>query len=247
LEGIILRLTIDEGNPWYHGSNRLFEELETGSTVTQWEALAKAFSHKPPMLSIFDDGTILHNGKEPGYLYQIDEPVSVGMDVYPHPRTTMEANAEFLTKKPLRVKLVEQLASPADTETITMCGYRCDLCKAYAGNIQSLDERQALSDIWRKYYDLDIRPEDMWCDGCRCMREDARRIDMACPVRACVLKKQINSCRDCGQYPCEVFRQREGLSIENARVKLGERFCEKEYETYLLAFDNRTRLDRIGK
>lgn len=242
-----MQLTIDEGKPWYHGSNRLFEVLDAGSTVTQWEALAKAFSHKPPMLSISDDGTIQHNGTEPGYLYQVDEPVSVGTEVCPHPRTTMEENMEFLTKKLLRVKLVEQLASPADTEAITMCGYRCDLYKAYAGNIQKQDERQMLSDMWKKYYDLDIRPEDMWCDGCRCTLEDARRIDRTCPVRVCVLAKQINSCADCGQYPCEVFMQREGLSIEKAHAKLGERFCEREYETYLFAFDNRTRLDRIRK
>jgi hypothetical protein len=53
-----------------------------------------------------DDGTITHNGAATGYLYTIDEPVEVGRDVYQHPRTTMDLNAEFLTTRPLRVKLI---------------------------------------------------------------------------------------------------------------------------------------------
>ena len=94
---------------WYHGSNVLFTELRAGSTITQWRALAEAFSHKPGMLGYDDLGTITHDGKEPGYLYVIDEPVSVGVDCYQHPRTVMDASAEFLTKRPLRLRLIAEL------------------------------------------------------------------------------------------------------------------------------------------
>ena len=94
---------------WYHGSNALFAELRAGSTITQWRALAEAFSHQPGMLSYNDLGKITHNGHEPGYLYVIDEPVTVGVDCYQHPRTVMDANAEFLTKRPLRVRLITEL------------------------------------------------------------------------------------------------------------------------------------------
>ena len=94
---------------WYHGSNALFAELRACSTITQWRALAEAFSHQPGMLSYNDLGEITHNGHEPGYLYVIDEPVTVGVDCYQHPRTVMDANAEFLTKRPLRVRLITEL------------------------------------------------------------------------------------------------------------------------------------------
>ena len=94
---------------WYHGSNALFTELKAGSTITQWRALAEAFSHQPSTLSYDDDGTITHNGTEKGYLYVIDVPVSVGVDCYQHPRTVMDANAEFLTKHPLHVRLIAEL------------------------------------------------------------------------------------------------------------------------------------------
>ena len=49
---------------WYHGSNILFSELKAGSTITQWRALAEAFSHKPRALSYDDFGAITHDGKE---------------------------------------------------------------------------------------------------------------------------------------------------------------------------------------
>ena len=104
-----MKLTIDPGGVWYHGSSRIFTELREGSTVTQWKELAEAFSHQPTSLWYDDDGVIGHNGTEKGYLYIIDEPVAVGTDVYQHPRTTMDENAEFLTKRPLKVKMIREL------------------------------------------------------------------------------------------------------------------------------------------
>ena len=100
-----MKIEIQKNGIWYHGSDKIFSELRTGSTVTQWRELAEAFSHKPSVLGYDDDGEIWHNGTAKGYLYVIDEPVEVGMDVYQHPRTTMDENAEFLTRRPLKVKL----------------------------------------------------------------------------------------------------------------------------------------------
>ena len=94
---------------WYHGSNVLFAELRAGSTITQWRELAEAFSHQPSRLSYDDDGVISHNGKEKGYLYIIDEPVIVGTDIVQHPRTVMDPNAEFLTLRPLKVRMICEL------------------------------------------------------------------------------------------------------------------------------------------
>ena len=104
-----MKLTIDPNGIWYHGSNMVFSELREGSTITQWKELAEAFSHQPDRLSYDDDGKIYHNGTEKGYLYVIDEPITVGIDVYQHPRTVMDENAEFLTKRPIKVKMVCEL------------------------------------------------------------------------------------------------------------------------------------------
>ncbi|MBP7402292.1 MAG: hypothetical protein KBA30_06720 [Clostridia bacterium] len=92
---------------WYHGSNLELQTLRTGSTVTRWRELAEAFSHKPAMLSIADDGGILHTGTEPGILYEIAEPVSLGREVVPHPRTTMGEGLEWLTTRPLALRRID--------------------------------------------------------------------------------------------------------------------------------------------
>ncbi len=104
-----MRIDIQADGIWYHGSNRVFLELKANSTITQWKDLAEAFSHQPSSLWYDDYGVIGHNGTEKGYLYIIDEPVIVGVDIYQHPKTTMDENAEFLTKRPLKVRMICEL------------------------------------------------------------------------------------------------------------------------------------------
>ncbi len=104
-----MKFEIVQNGIWYHGSNVQFNILSEGSTITQWKELAEAFSHKPQTLSYDDNGKISHNGTERGYLYMIDEPINADRDIYRHPRTTMDINAEFLTTRPLRVKMIAEL------------------------------------------------------------------------------------------------------------------------------------------
>lgn len=104
-----MKLEIQPDGIWYHGSDQILTHLRTGSTITQWRALAEAFSHKPTLLGYEDDGTITHNGTKKGILYVIDEPLVPGVDIFPHPRTTMDANAEFLTARPLKLRKICEL------------------------------------------------------------------------------------------------------------------------------------------
>ncbi len=104
-----MNIVIKQDAIWYHGSDKIFSELKPNSTITQWKELAEAFSHQPTALGYDDNGVISHNGKEKGYLYVIDEPIAVGIDIYLHPRTAMDENAEFLTKRPLKVRMISEL------------------------------------------------------------------------------------------------------------------------------------------
>lgn len=101
---------------WYHGSPLKLETLRQGSTVTQWRELAEAFSHKPQLLCIDDGGNILHSGTQPGYLYVIDEEIQIGVDVFQHPRSSMEKGLEFLTARPLRLRYLCEVKAPAEEE-----------------------------------------------------------------------------------------------------------------------------------
>lgn len=103
----------DFTRPWYHGSPLRLEVLQVGSTITQDRELARVFSHKPSVVvqEIDDAGkrTIRHTGREPGYLYRITEEVGLE-EVYPHPETTMGPGQEWLTRRELRVVLLESTA-----------------------------------------------------------------------------------------------------------------------------------------
>jgi hypothetical protein len=94
---------------WYHGSPFELTELATGSTITRWRELADAFSHKPQILN-YDTvgGNINHNGQLNGYLYVVDEPINKDLDIYRHPRTTMDEGVEWLTKRPLRLRKISE-------------------------------------------------------------------------------------------------------------------------------------------
>ncbi len=98
---------------WYHGSPHELSELAVGSTITRWRELAEAFSHKPQMLSYEKvGGSMIHNGKLPGFLYAVDEPVIEDKDIYRHPRTTMDNGVEWLTKRPLQVRKISITKTP---------------------------------------------------------------------------------------------------------------------------------------
>jgi hypothetical protein len=101
-------MKVDLNGIWYHGSNKRFEVLKKGSTITQWKELAEAFSHKPTYLEYDDTHKICHNGAEKGYLYVIDEAIIMDKDVCVHPASTMEKNMEFLTKRDLKIKLIQE-------------------------------------------------------------------------------------------------------------------------------------------
>ena len=77
-----MKISVKQDGIWYHGSNQRFAVLRENSTITQWKELAEAFSHQPSRLSYDDHGVIYHNGTQKGYLYIIEEPISVGIDIY---------------------------------------------------------------------------------------------------------------------------------------------------------------------
>jgi hypothetical protein len=99
---------IDMTKPWFHGSNLEFDTLREGSTITQWRELAEAFATQPTMLEYEEIyKQITHNGTEKGILYLVDEQLIMDVDIYQHPRTTMDKGIEFLTKRPIKLKRIE--------------------------------------------------------------------------------------------------------------------------------------------
>ena len=94
-----------DNGPWYHGSPFELTMLSKGSVVTPFEEVAKAFSHKPPMVSMSDDYSIVkHNGKLPGFLYLLTD--AAPGDVLEMPGTD---STHWVIQRDLRVELLAEL------------------------------------------------------------------------------------------------------------------------------------------
>ena len=126
---------------------------------------------------------------------------------------------------------------------LTRCGYRCDLCLAYAPNVsRNPADREKLSDGWFKYYGFRIPPERILCDGC--MAQDPRLIDKACPVRPCVVEKGLENCAQCEEYVCDRVAERL-VTYEWVKERAGDTIPEDDYLCFIRPYENERRLGAL--
>ena len=96
----------DTDTPWYHGSPENLTILQKGSWITQFKEMAKAFSHKPKLISLSDDGLhVKHDGRQPGFLYMVSE--AVAPEDVTYLRNTGQTH--WQTQRDLQVALVAAL------------------------------------------------------------------------------------------------------------------------------------------
>jgi hypothetical protein len=122
------------------------------------------------------------------------------------------------------------------TPIIARCGYRCDLCPAYRGNIHGPEDQQRTSDGWFKYYGFRIPPEQICCDGCLDERPDARRIDKSCPIRPCAVARSINTCLECPDRLCKRFASRT-VTREGVEKRLGASIPPADYRRFVRPYE----------
>jgi len=125
---------------------------------------------------------------------------------------------------------------------ISRCGYRCDLCLAYAPNVEHHPEnKQKLSDGWFNYFGFRIPPESILCQGC--MEVNPKLIDQNCPVRPCVIEKGIDNCSYCKDYGCEKLQDR-WVVFEELQEKLGNPIPSMDRKLYIFPYENKKRLKK---
>lgn len=123
---------------------------------------------------------------------------------------------------------------------LSRCGYRCDLCLAYAPNLaQNPANAQKLSDGWYKYFGFRVLPEDILCDGCRA--EDPRLIDQQCPVRPCVIAWGLEHCGECAAFGCDKL----ALRIVELGMWAGMEIPADDYQCFIRPYENKRRLDAL--
>ena len=117
---------VDYRCTWYHGSQQRLTQLRAGSSITQNRDVAKAFSHRPSKVAMsyggdgepgIHDWKVRHDGFTPGFLYVVSDEVGPG-DVRPHPHPANASRFEWLTKRDLRLELIEETVV-TDSERMT--------------------------------------------------------------------------------------------------------------------------------
>ena len=88
------------------------------------------------------------------------------------------------------------------------CGLDCRTCLVHQATVrESEEERARMRDdivrLCREQYGIKYKREDISdCDGCR--SEPARMLPgcIKCRIRACAVRRGIESCAFCGEYAC---------------------------------------------
>ena len=130
---------------------------------------------------------------------------------------------------------------------LSRCGYRCDLCLAYKDNIEKDDRRDQLSDGWYRYFGILIPADEIYCEGC--MTSDSLEVDLIdrnCPVRPCVLDKDIENCSDCEDYICKKLESRL-VSYGDIAKDYDGIIPKKDRELFIKPYENKKRLEDGGK
>ncbi len=91
---------------------------------------------------------------------------------------------------------------------IACCGLNCEECQARLATLKDDDKlRIKVANEWSKLNNVLITKEMINCLGCRVQGVKTPFCDKLCPIRQCVIKKQINTCGDCQElYSCEKIK-----------------------------------------
>jgi len=87
---------------------------------------------------------------------------------------------------------------------IAYCGIVCTECPAFEATQKNDDaKRKKVTEMWSKQYKMNVKPEDINCDGCK--SEGKRLIGYCniCEIRKCGQAKGVENCAYCDEYACD--------------------------------------------
>ena len=83
---------------------------------------------------------------------------------------------------------------------IAFCGLNCAKCDAFIAtknNDNTLREKTAK--LWSELNQIEILPEQINCEGCRCDGKKTVFCDKLCQIRQCAMKKGFETCGNCSE------------------------------------------------
>ena len=90
------------------------------------------------------------------------------------------------------------------SQMTAFCGLICSECGAFIATQNDDDQKRAeVAKLWSQQYNIDIKPEDINCDGCT--SDSDRHIGhcQVCEIRKCGKQKEIQNCAYCDNYACD--------------------------------------------
>jgi hypothetical protein len=106
-------------------------------------------------------------------------------------------------------------------EIVAYCGLTCTDCPAYIAT--QAEDPEALERVviqWREEFDSPgLTVELVRCDGCLGTLGHKMAHCFECEVRACALRRGIETCAHCAGYACETLQSFLGM-VPAARARL---------------------------
>lgn len=89
-------------------------------------------------------------------------------------------------------------------EIIGNCGLICTGCPAYLATRSDDDViRQSTASHWSKIYQVEIKPEDINCNGCLSREGVHFNHCLVCKIIVCCQERNLKHCAFCNEQPCE--------------------------------------------
>ena len=88
-------------------------------------------------------------------------------------------------------------------KVIGYCGVDCSKCVPFICKKHNDDElRKQYAEEQSKFFDMEILPETINCDGCLSEGEHLGYCSM-CEIRRCCIEKNLENCAYCDEYVCK--------------------------------------------
>lgn len=86
---------------------------------------------------------------------------------------------------------------------IAYCGLICSACPTFLATKNDDDvAREKTAALYAEKFGLDLKPEDINCDGCKSVGGKLIGYCQACEIRRCCRGKGLDNCTLCDEQPC---------------------------------------------
>ncbi len=98
-------------------------------------------------------------------------------------------------------------------ENLAHCGLACHSCAIYLATREQDEEKRYkmrvdIAQQIKEHYGQECKPEDVNdCDGCK---TEGQRLFSGCKnclIRKCAIKKGLENCAHCSEYPCDKLQE----------------------------------------